>query len=255
MAARETLDQWADTLDRTGELYCHVIETVADLKEQTVDLAGSTSQGKPPPLPGGMRLVLAGPHNLHAPPDDTAHPGVFLEKWCAHVGRKSRALPPGRTRTLELWQARLLWLRERLQWIEAEEEFQSELRAVHGLLRNVTNADRNSRGETEEEAERRADDAAATLQARAHEIPGHFLLTRPEAERIWPVFRVTTDEYLERFEHYKDDPDSEARRPMADLYWDRVKLRKHYYTRRGDSFPIGLYPALIVREVADSITE
>ena len=90
LAARETLDQWADTLDKIGELYCHVIETVADLKEQTVDLAGSTSQGRPPPLPGGMRLVLAGPHNLHAPPDDTAHPGVSLRNG-AHTSDDDHA--------------------------------------------------------------------------------------------------------------------------------------------------------------------
>lgn len=184
MASRDTLDQWADTLDQIGELYCHVIETVADLKEQTVDLAGSTSQGKPPPLPGGMRLVLAGPHNLHAPPDDTAHPGVFLEKWCGHVGRRSRSLPPGRTRALTLWQARLLWLRERLQWIEAEEEFQGELRAVYGTLRNVTNADRPSRAEEVADRWLRGEAAMRELQARFLDIDTP--LTRDEIECIWP---------------------------------------------------------------------
>lgn len=251
MAARETLDQWADTLDKIGELYCHVIETVADLKEQTVDLAGSTSQGKPPPLPGGMRLVLAGPHNLHAPPDDTAHPGVFLEKWCAHVGRRSRALPPGRTRALSLWQARLLWLRERVQWIEAEEEFQGELRAVHGMLRSVCNWDRKSLGELADERSQAGADAEIELRARANEIRGHFLLTRDEAEMIWPVFSVSTDEYLDQFEDY----DGEDMRPLGDIYWDRVRKRKSYYVKGGDRFPVGMYPAVIVREVAHSITE
>lgn len=251
MAARETLDQWADTLDQIGELYCHVIDTVADLKEQPVDLAGSASKGAPPPLPGGMRLVLAGPHNLHAPPDAIAHPGVFFEKWCAHVGRKSRSIPPGKTRALELWQARLLWLRERLQWVAAEDEFNTEIRAVHGLLRNVTNADRKSRGELADERERAGGEAASELRARAGEIRGHFLLTRADAEMIWPVFEVSTDEYLDRFEGYE----GVDVRPLGDIYWDRVRKRKSYYVQGGDRFPIGRYPAMIVREVAQSITE
>lgn len=251
MAARETLDQWADTLDAIGELYCHVIDTVSDLPEQKVDLAGTTSKGAPPPLPGGMKLVLAGPHNLYAPPDGTPHPGVFLEKWCGHVGRRSRSIPPGRTRTLELWQARLLWLRERLQWIETEEEFQSELRAVHGLLRSTCNWDRKSRGELADERERLGDEAANELRARAAEIRGHFLLTRDEAEMIWPVFAVTTDEELDRYEQYE----GVEVEPLGDIYWKRVRDRKYYYSQRGDSFPPGRFPALIVREVADSITE
>lgn len=250
MASRDTLDQWANTLDQIGELYCHVIETVADLKEQTVDLAGSTSQGKPPPLPGGMRLVLAGPHNLHAPPDGTAHPGVFFEKWCGHVGRRSRSLPPGRTRALTLWQARLLWLRERLQWIEAEEEFQGELRAVHGTLRNVTNWDRKSLGELADERDQAGANAEMELRARAGEIRGHFLLTRNEAELIWPIFAVDTDAELDRYEDY----DGEDMEPLGDIYWKRVRDRKSYYAKRGDSFPDGLFPALLVREVAQSVT-
>ena len=186
MAARETLDQWADTLDAIGELYCHVIDTVADLPEPKTDLAGTTSKGAPPPLPGGMKLVLAGPHNLHAPPDDTAHPGVFLEKWCGHVGRRSRSIPPTRTRALSAWQARLLWLRERLQWIEAEEEFQSELRAVHGLLRNVCNADRPSQAEQVADRWLRGETAQRELQARWREIPWAYMLDRDDIETIWP---------------------------------------------------------------------
>lgn len=194
MAARETLDQWADTLDSIGELYCHVIDTVADLPEQKTDLAGTTSKGAPPPLPGGMKLVLAGPHNLHAPPDDVAHPGVFLEKWCGHVGRRSRSIPPGRTRTLELWQARLLWLRERLQWIEAEEEFQSELRAVHGLLRNVCNADRPSQAEQVADRWVRGETAQRELQARWRDIPWAYMLDRGDIETIWPG-QLSEDHY------------------------------------------------------------
>lgn len=219
MASRETLDQWADTLDKIGELYCHVIETVADLKEQTVDLAGSTSQGKPPPLPGGMRLVLAGPHNLHAPPDDTAHPGVFFEKWCGHVGRRSRSLPPGRTRALELWQARLLWLRERLQWIEAEETFGEELRAVYGTLRNVTNADRPSRAEEVADRWLRGEAAMRELQARFLDIgdTGYFL-TREEADLIWP-----------------DALDEDA--------WTRLRLRKHRSSGENSRVPARKYRA------------
>ena len=184
MAARETLDHWADTLDSIGELYCHVIDTVSDLPEQKTDLAGTTSKGAPPPLPGGMKLVLAGPHNLHAPPDDTAHPGVFLEKWCGHAGRRSRSIPPTRTRTLSVWQARLLWLRERLQWIEAEDDFNSELRAVHGLLRNVCNADRPSQAEQVADRWLRGDAAMRELQARFLDIDTP--LTRDEVECIWP---------------------------------------------------------------------
>ena len=186
MAARETLDHWADTLDAIGELYCHVIDTVSDLPEPKTDLAGTTSKGAPPPLPGGMKLVLAGPHNLHAPPDDVAHPGVFLEKWCGHVGRRSRSIPPTRTRALSVWQARLLWLRERLQWIEAEEEFQSELRAVHGLLRNVCNADRPSQAEQVADRWLRGETAQRELQARWREIPWAYMLDRDDIETIWP---------------------------------------------------------------------
>ena len=186
MAARETLDQWADTLDSIGELYCHVIDTVADLPEPKTDLAGTTSKGAPPPLPGGMKLVLAGPHNLHAPPDDTAHPGVFFEKWCGHVGRRSRSIPPTRTRALSAWQARLLWLRERLQWIEAEEEFQSDLRAVHGLLRNVCNTDRPSQAEQVADRWLRGEAAMRELQARWRDIPWAYMLDREEIETIWP---------------------------------------------------------------------
>ena len=250
MASRETLDQWADTLDQIGELYCHVIDTVADLKEQPIDLAGSTSKGAPPPIPGGMRLVLAGPHNLHAPPDAIAHPGVFFEKWCTQVGRRSRSLPPVRTRALSLWQARLLWLRERLQWIDDEEGFNAELRAVHGLLRSVTNADRKARGEQADERDRAGGDAERELRARADEIAGHFLMTRAEAEMIWPVFAVSTDEYLDQFEGYG----GEDMKPLGDLYWQRVRERKRYYSQRGDSFPVGMYPVAIVREVADLVT-
>ena len=186
MASRETLDQWADTLDQIGELYCHVIDTVADLKEQPIDPAGSTSKGAPPPLPGGMRLVLAGPHNLHAPPDAIAHPGVFFEKWCAQVGRRSRSLPPMRTRALSLWQARLLWLRERLQWIDDEEGFNAELRAVHGLLRSVTNADRPSRAEEVADRWLRGEAAMRDLQARWNDIPWAYMLDREDIETIWP---------------------------------------------------------------------
>src|SRR5699024_7098508 len=194
MAARETLDQWADTLDTIGELYCHVIDTVADLPEPKTDLAGTTSKGAPPPLPGGMKLVLAGPHNLHAPPDDVAHPGVLLEKWCGHVGRRSRSIPPTRTRALSVWQARLLWLRERLQWIEAEEEFSSELRAVHGLLRNVCNADRPSQAEQVADRWLRGETAQRELQARWREIPWAHMLDRDDIETIWPG-RLSEDHY------------------------------------------------------------
>ena len=194
MAARETLDQWADTLDAIGELYCHVIDTVADLPEPKTDLAGTTSKGAPPPLPGGMKLVLAGPHNLHAPPDDVAHPGVLLEKWCGHVGRRSRSIPPTRTRALSAWQARLLWLRERLQWIEAEEEFQSELRAVHGLLRNVCNADRPSQAEQVADRWLRGEAAMRELQARWREIPWAYMLDRDDIETIWPG-QLSEDHY------------------------------------------------------------
>lgn len=194
MAARETLDQWADTLDAIGELYCHVIDTVADLPEPKTDLAGTTSKGAPPPLPGGMKLVLAGPHNLHAPPDDVAHPGVLLEKWCGHVGRRSRSIPPTRTRALSVWQARLLWLRERLQWIEAEEEFQSDLRAVHGLLRNVCNADRPSQAEQVADRWVRGETAQRELQARWREIPWAYMLTKNDLEIIWPD-QMTEDVY------------------------------------------------------------
>ena len=194
MAARETLDQWADTLDSIGELYCHVIDTVTDLPEPKTDLAGTTSKGAPPPLPGGMKLVLAGPHNLHAPPDDVAHPGVLLEKWCGHVGRRSRSIPPTRTRALSAWQARLLWLRERLQWIEAEEEFQSELRAVHGLLRNVCNTDRPSQAEQVADRWLRGEAAMRELQARWREIPWAYMLTKNDLEIIWPD-QMTEDVY------------------------------------------------------------
>ena len=194
MAARETLDQWADTLDAIGELYCHVIDTVSDLPEQKVDLAGSSSLGKPPPLPGGMKLVLAGPHNLHAPPDDVAHPGVFLERWCVHVGHRSRALPPRRTRALDLWQARLLWLRERLQWIDAEDTFAEELRAVHGLLRNACNADRASQAEQVADRWLRGEAAMRELQARWREIPWAYMLTKSDLETIWPD-QMTEDVY------------------------------------------------------------
>ena len=194
MAARETLDQWADTLDAIGELYCHVIDTVSDLPEPKTDLAGTTSKGAPPPLPGGMKLVLAGPHNLHAPPDDVAHPGVLLEKWCGHVGRRSRSIPPTRTRALGAWQARLLWLRERLQWIEAEEEFSSELRAVHGLLRNVCNADRPSQAEQVADRWLRGETAQRELQARWREIPWAYMLDRDDIETIWPG-QLSEDHY------------------------------------------------------------
>lgn len=194
MAARETLDQWADTLDAIGELYCHVIDTVSDLPEPKTDLAGTTSKGAPPPLPGGMKLVLAGPHNLHAPPDDTAHPGVFLEKWCGHVGRRSRSIPPTRTRALSVWQARLLWLRERLQWIEAEEEFNSELRAVHGLLRNVCNTDRPSQAEQVADRWLRGEAAMRELQARWRDIPWAYMLNRDDIETIWPG-QLSEDHY------------------------------------------------------------
>ena len=205
MAARETLDQWADTLDAIGELYCHVIDTVSDLPEQKVDLAGTTSKGAPPPLPGGMKLVLAGPHNLHAPPDDVAHPGVFLEKWCGHVGRRSRSIPPTRTRALSVWQARLLWLRERLQWIEAEEEFQSELRAVHGLLRNVCNADRPSQAEQVADRWLRGETAQRELQARWREIPWAHMLNRDDIETIWPG-QLSEDHYHAMRQWKTDNP-------------------------------------------------
>lgn len=224
MAARETLDQWAATLDRIGELYSHVHETVADLPEQKVDLAGSASQGAPPPLPGGMKLVLAGPHNLHAPPDATAHPGVFLEKWCAHVGRRSRSIPPGRTATLTLWMARLLWLRERLQWVDAEEDFNAEIRAVHGLLRNVTNADRASRAEEVADRWIRGDTAMRTLQARWRDIPFEYPLTKHEVLLIWPDIDT---EFLDR------------------LRWWKAK-------NRGEAIPHGKYPAGLVRQALDN---
>ena len=219
MAARETLDQWADTLDAIGELYCHVIDTVSDLPEPKTDLAGTTSKGAPPPLPGGMKLVLAGPHNLHAPPDDVAHPGVFLEKWCGHVGRRSRSIPPTRTRALSAWQARLLWLRERLQWIEAEEEFQSELRAVHGLLRNVCNADRPSQAEQVADRWVRGENALRELQARWDEVPYSFLLSKEDVLTIWP------------------DADEEA---LDRIRWWKAK-------NPAERIPAGMYPAGMVR--------
>ena len=221
MASRETLDQWADTLDTIGELYCHVIDTIADLPEQKIDLAGASSIGKPPPLPGGMKLVLAGPHNLHAPPDDIAHPGVFLERWCVHVGHRARALPPGRTRALELWQARLLWLRERLQWIDAEEEFGAELRAVHGLLRNVCNADRASQAEQVADRWLRGEAAMRELQARWNDIPWAYMLDREDIETIWPGV--------------VDENDYDAMR--------RWKADNPY-----EPIPTGKYPAGLVRQ-------
>lgn len=227
MAARETLDHWADTLDSIGELYCHVIDTVADLPEQKVDLAGTTSKGAPPPLPGGMKLVLAGPHNLHAPPDDVAHPGVFLAKWCGHVGRRSRSIPPTRTRALSAWQARLLWLRERLQWIEAEEEFSSELRAVHGLLRNVCNTDRPSQAEQVADRWLRGEAAMRELQARFLEIGANgYMLTREETETIWPGV-------------------------LDGAAWQRILDRKKDHARRHSiSDPVGRYRVEnIAREV------
>lgn len=219
MASRDTLDAWAAMLDAVGELYCHVIDTVDDLPEQKTDLAGTTSKGAPPPLPGGMKLVLAGPHNLHAPPDDVAHPGVFLEKWCGHVGRRSRSIPPTRTRELELWQARLIWLRERLQWIEAEDDFNAELRAVHGLLRNVCHADRPSQAEQVADRWLRGDAAMRELQARFLDIgdAGYFL-TREEADLIWP-----------------DLLDEDA--------WLRIRLRKHRSSGGNSRVPARRYRA------------
>lgn len=222
MAARETLDAWAAALERIGELYCHVRETVADLPEQKVDLAGSASQGAPPPLPGGMKLVLAGPHNLHAPPDALAHPGVFLEKWCGHVGRRARSIPPGRTAALELWQARLLWLRERLQWIDAEEDFAHELRAVHGLLRNVTNADRPSRAEEVADRWLRGDAAQRELQARWKDIPWAFMLDRDDIETIWPD-RLTDDHYHAMRQWKIDNPDE----PIPRAHFPAGLVRQH----------------------------
>ena len=221
MASRETLDQWDDTLDQIGELYCHVIDTVADLKEQPIDLAGSTSKGAPPPIPGGMRLVLAGPHNLHAPPDTIAHPGVFFEKWCTRVGRRSRSLPPMRTRALSLWQARLLWLRERLQWIDDEEGFNAELRAVHGLLRNVTNADRPSRAEEVADRWLRGEAAMRDLQARWNDIPWAYMLDREDIETIWPG--VVDEDAYDAMRRWKADNPSEP-------------------------IPTGKYPAGLVRQ-------
>lgn len=194
MASRETLDQWADTLDKIGELYCHVIETVGDIPEQSTDLTGSSSKGNPPPLPGGIKMALVGPYNVHADPDGLAHPGVFLTTWSAHVGRRSRSIPPGRTRHLARWQAELIWLRERLQWITDEDGFQTELRAVHGLLRNVTNADRPSQAELVADRWVRGEAAMRDLQAQWHRIPWAYMLTKRDIETIWPD-RLAEDLY------------------------------------------------------------
>lgn len=186
MASTDTLAAWSRTLDEIGELYCHVLETVSDLPEPKVDLAGSTSKGAPPPLPGGIKLALAGPHSVHAEPDGLAHPGVLLGKWCAHVARKSRSIPPGRTRTLTRWQVELIWLRERLHWIEDEDAFQAELRAVHGLLRNVCNADRPSQAEQVADRWVRGETAMRELQALWNRIPWAYMLTKRDIETIWP---------------------------------------------------------------------
>ena len=115
----------------------------------------------------------------------------------------------------------------------------------------MCNWDRKSLGELADERSQAGADAEIELRARANGIRGHFLLTRDEAEMIWPAFSVSTDEYLDQFEDY----DGEDMRPLGDIYWQRVRGGKRYYSARGDSFPIGMYPALIVREVAQSITE
>ena len=259
MAARETLDHWADTLDSIGELYCHVIDTVADLPEQKVDLAGATSKGAPPPLPGGMKLVLAGPHNLHAPPDDVAHPGVFLEKWCGHVGRRSRSIPPTRTRALSAWQARLLWLRERLQWIEAEETFNAELRAVHGLLRNVTNVGRLALGEERHARLLRAHRAYQELRARIDEVPPWTLLDRVQAGIIWPVFRSPADRDaiteaeggIGAAQRSRDASEDMEEHRAALEAWQVARMRASRLRASGDNIPRGGVPFIAAREVAE----
>lgn len=262
MAARETLDQWADALDAIGELYCHVIDTVSDLPEPKTDLAGTTSKGAPPPLPGGMKLVLAGPHNLHAPPDDTAHPGVFLEKWCGHVGRRSRSIPPTRTRALSVWQARLLWLRERLQWIEAEETFNAEIRAVHGLLRSVTNVGRLALGEERHARLLRAHRAHQELRARIDEVPSWTLIDRVQAGIIWPVFRSPADRdaimeaeggmgAAQRSRDASEDVEGHDRAIAA---WKTVRERANRFRDSGDDIGFGKAPFSAARAAAEALS-
>ena len=262
MAARETLDQWADTLDKIGELYCHVIETVADIPEQSTDLAGSSSQGKPPPLPGGIKMALVGPHNVHAAPDGLAHPGVFLTTWCGHVGRRSRSIPPGRTRHLARWQAELIWLRERLQWITDEDGFQAELRAVHGLLRNVCNADRLSQGEAIINSMDRSHKARQEVIARLDEASPWFMLTRREAGLIWSVFRspIDIDAGLEAHgglgmeQRMRDARDDTEAHESAMATWGTVRDKTHKFRKSGDAIPDGKAPLFAVRATAEALS-
>lgn len=228
------------------ELYGHVRATVADLPEITSDLTGTTSKGKPPPLIGGEKLAAVGPFNLDAPPDDFPHPLAFAYGWARYCAEVDRAIPPAAT-----WAASLAYLRAHLHLIGPEDEaaYHGAMRRVHALLERLCNVHRKAQQEAQDDAEQRGREAAAGLYAWAHEIPPLYMLTRDDAELIWPVFAVSTDEQMDALEGYG----GESLVPLGDTYWRRVRDRKLHLTRGGDKFPPGVFPAFIVREVADSV--
>lgn len=183
MPSRDQLDTWAATLDENQEMRARIQQTIADPPEPRVDLSGATSRKPHPPLPGGIKLALIGPHSLYAEPDDLAHPGVFMDKWSGYVAQKACTIPPR-----SAYDVQHAFLAHRLQYIADSKisEFEADLYAVRNTLRNVTNYDRPSRAEEVADRWMRGQRAQETLQARFMDIVDTgYCLTRPEAEVIW----------------------------------------------------------------------
>lgn len=217
MPTRDQIDAWAATLDETQEMRARIQQTIADPPEPRVDLSGATSRKPHPPLPGGIKLALIGPHSLYAEPDALAHPGVFMDKWSGYVAQKACTIPPR-----PMYDVQHAFLTHRLQYIADNKvsEFEADLYAVRNTLRNVTHYDRPSRAELVADRWMRGQRAQDELRARQADIPWGFMLNREQAEIIWPD-ALTEDRWHSIRQWKIDNP--------------------------GENIPPGKYPAGLIR--------
>lgn len=229
MATAETLNAWRAALDECDELYRQVADTVSDLPEPSTDLAGTTSKGAPPPLPGGDKLAAIGPFDMYAARDDFPHPLLFAYTWAWHCAEVDRGIPPRRA-----WKPSLAYLRANLHRIDHEHEssFHGDLRRTQGILRRLCNIGRPSQAEEIEKRLLRAYDAQQELQARADEVPPDYMLTKDEVTLIWPELREPIEG-----EYSESDPYE------IEKAWWRIRRRKTRRAREGYEYPMGEYPA------------
>lgn len=253
MAAREVIDAWEVLIDECAELHGRVRDTVADLPEQTVDLSGSTSQGKPPALMGGDKLAALGPFSMEAPHDDFPHPLRFAYTWSWHCAEANAAIPPRRA-----WEPSIAYLRAHLHLIGGDyvPEFHGDLMRVLGTLRRLCNIDRMSQAETvaDREMRGRASEARLRALAAAGDLPewlapsglsryrSPLTLTRQEAEILFPQMRRPDD-----FEFSEYDPAD------IDDAWNRIRVRANYWRSKGEPIRKGRYLAKHVQEEARTL--